>query len=231
MLLLPAARRYEIPGGVTETTTERRVVLSPEIPGPRIAEARPEGEVLLERVRPAVADRLQYPSTAAIREEIAEVVPLYAGIEKLRRGGDSFQYGGPRLCEGSVFPTADGKARFSALRIGPTSGPDGRLRLSTRRGKQFNSMVQERRDGLTGAARDAVLICEADASQRGLGQGDDVLLRSDTGEMQARVHFAPIAPGNVQLHWPEGNILIGAGRRSPEAGIPDYNAEVSIHRL
>ena len=55
VLLLPATTRYEIPGGVTETSTERRVILSPEIPGPRIEEARPEWEVLLDlarRVRP-----------------------------------------------------------------------------------------------------------------------------------------------------------------------------------
>ncbi len=46
VLLLPATTRYEVPGGVTETTTERRVVLSPEIRGPRIDEARPEWSVL-----------------------------------------------------------------------------------------------------------------------------------------------------------------------------------------
>ena len=51
VLLLPAATRYETPGGVTETTTERRVVLSPEIPGRRIGEARPEWEVLLDLAR------------------------------------------------------------------------------------------------------------------------------------------------------------------------------------
>ncbi len=34
VLLLPATTRYEIPGGVTETSTERRVILSPEVRGP-----------------------------------------------------------------------------------------------------------------------------------------------------------------------------------------------------
>ena len=55
VILLPATTRYEIPGGVTETSTERRVIFSPEIPGPRIEEARSEWEVFLEiarRVRP-----------------------------------------------------------------------------------------------------------------------------------------------------------------------------------
>ncbi|HKD11217.1 MAG TPA: molybdopterin-dependent oxidoreductase, partial [Thermoanaerobaculia bacterium] len=48
VLLLPAATRYETPGGVTETSTERRIIFSPEIPGRRIAGARPEWEVLCE---------------------------------------------------------------------------------------------------------------------------------------------------------------------------------------
>jgi molybdopterin-dependent oxidoreductase alpha subunit len=234
VVLLPAATRYEIPGGVTETTTERRVVLSPEIPGPRVGVARSEGDVLLElarRLRPEIADRLCYDDTAAIREEIAAVVPFYAGIEKLGRGGDSFQYGGRRLCEGWRFETADGKARFSSPAQRTSRTDRRRFRLSTRRGKQFNSIVQGDRDGLTGARRDAVLLCRSDASRLGLSDGDAVVLSSDQGQMRAVVSLAPIAPGNAQVHWPEGNVLIAGGRRSPEAGIPDYNAEVLIERL
>src|SRR4029079_15588585 len=33
VVLLPAATRYESPGGGTETSTERRIIFSPEIPG------------------------------------------------------------------------------------------------------------------------------------------------------------------------------------------------------
>src|SRR5260221_10890407 len=51
VILLPAKTRYEIPGGVTETSTERRVIFSPEIPGPRVEEARSEGGVFLEIAR------------------------------------------------------------------------------------------------------------------------------------------------------------------------------------
>ncbi|MBZ0254188.1 MAG: molybdopterin-dependent oxidoreductase, partial [Candidatus Methylomirabilis sp.] len=40
VLLLPAMTRYEQPGGGTETSTERRIYFSPEIPGRRIGEAR-----------------------------------------------------------------------------------------------------------------------------------------------------------------------------------------------
>ena len=56
-----------------------------------------------------------------------------------------------------------------------------------------------------------------------------MLLRSELGEMRAIAALAPIAPGNLQVHWPEGNVLIGE-RRSPEAEIPDYNARVEVVR-
>ncbi len=233
VLLLPAMTRYEVPGGVTETTTERRVIFSPEIRGPRIGEARPEWEVLSElaaRARPEVAERVRFADTATIRREIAEVVPLYRGIEELSEQGDQFQYGGPRLCEGWDFPTTDGKAHFSAVPVPEPISPDGLLALSTRRGKQFNSIVQERRDALTGAAREAVLISAADAQRLGLGDDDAVLVSSERGELAGRALIAPIAPGNVQVHWPEGNVLIDPGVRSSEAGIPDYNARVAVRR-
>jgi anaerobic selenocysteine-containing dehydrogenase len=186
---------------------------------------------LAARVRPALAERLQFGDARAIREEIADVVPLYRGIERLRERGDQFQYGGGRLCEGWQFPTADGRARFSTVPLPDPVADDGRLALSTRRGKQFNSMVQERHDAHTGAMREAVLVSAHDAERLGISDGAPVLLRSDAGELRGRAHFAPIAPGNVQVHWPEGNVLIGAGRRSPQAGIPDYNARVSVEPL
>lgn len=176
------------------------------------------------------ADRLAFADTAAIRVEIARPVPFYRGIEDLREEGDSFQYGGPHLCAGWRFPTADGRARFLPLPAPEPLPADGRLLLSTRRGKQFNSMVQASRDALTGAAREAVLINAEDAARLGIGQGDEVVLRAEGAELRGHVHLAPIAPGNLQVHWPEGNVLIGRGRRSPEAGIPDFNARVTITR-
>jgi predicted molibdopterin-dependent oxidoreductase YjgC len=232
VLILPATTRYEVPGGITETTTERRVVLSPEIEGPRIAEARPEWEVLTElasRVRPELREVLAIEGTPALREEIARAVPAYAPIADLKEGGDSFQYGGRLLCEGMRFNTEDGKARFALVRVAdPPDADDGTMRLSTRRGKQFNSMVQEPRDAITGATREAVLLSRSDLERLGLRPGQDVVVRSEVGELRCRAHEAPIAPGNVQVHWPEGNVLIADGRRSPDAEIPDYNARVTI---
>ena len=128
VVLLPAATRYEQPGGGTQTTTERRIAFSPEIPGPRPGEARAEWQIYLElarRVAPERAGLVGFSDAQEIREEIAQVVPFYDGVQHLRTTGDQVQWGGPRLCEGWVFPTPDGKAHFhdvAAARPPPAGG-------------------------------------------------------------------------------------------------------------
>jgi anaerobic selenocysteine-containing dehydrogenase len=92
-------------------------------------------------------------------------------------------------------------------------------------------MVQARKDALTGADRDAVLINETDAAALGLRDGDAVRLANEQGELRGRVLIAPIKRRNLQIYWPEGNVLIDPRRRSPGAGVPDYNAFVRIDRL
>ena len=234
VLLLPAATRYETPGGVTETSTERRVIYNPEIPGPRAGEARPEWVVfadLARRVSPERADRFAWVDTAEVREEIAEVVPFYDGIQHLKQEGDNFQYGGPMLCDGWKFPTPDGKASFFTVLLPERTTLPGRYRVTTRRGKQFNSMVQQATDPLTKSVRDSIFMSKADADEAGLADGDRIALVSDHGRYEGSVRISRIAPGNLQVHWPEAQGLIDRTRRSPEAGIPDYNAEVGVEKV
>ena len=175
VLLLPAATRYEQRGGGTETTTERRIAFSPEIRGGVAGEARSEWEIFVDvarRVDPERAHLVEFESGDAIRAEIARVVPAYAGVETLRKTGDAVQWGGPQLCEGGKFPTPDGRAHFTpVVPHDPGVGP-GRFRLSTRRGKQFNTMVLAERDPLTGAQRDAIFMAAVDADRLGVGDGD-----------------------------------------------------------
>ncbi|HEY7034875.1 MAG TPA: FdhF/YdeP family oxidoreductase [Thermomicrobiales bacterium] len=234
VVLLPAATRYEMPGGITQTSTERRIMFSPEIPGRRIGEARPEWEIYLDlarRVRPELADRLTFAGTQAIREEIARVVPLYEGIQHLRNTGDQVQYGGPHLCAGWRFATADGKAHFLPAALPAMEVPEGMFAVATRRGKQFNSMVHAAKDAITGAGRDAVLMNPADAAALGLVEGEPIVLRNEIGEYHGRVRLAPIKPRNLQIHWPEGNVLIDHRQRSPASHVPDYNALVRVERV
>jgi molybdopterin-dependent oxidoreductase alpha subunit len=231
VVLLPAATRYEQEGGGTETTTERRIAYSPEIRGGRPGEVRTEWRIfedLARRVRPDLGDGPWFRDGQAVRDEIARVVPMYDGIQRLRATGDQVQWGGERLCEGGVFPTADGRARLRPFTPRDPRPPEGRFVLSTRRGKQFNSMVWRDRDPLTGAGRDALFISAADAARVGAADGDAVVVRSDVAEVPARLHVAPVREGTVQMFFPECNPLLRAGVRDPESGVPDYNATVEV---
>jgi molybdopterin-dependent oxidoreductase alpha subunit len=231
VLLLPAATRYEQKGGGTETTTERRIAFSPEIRGPRPGVARSEWEIfgdVARRVDPERAELATFESGEAIRDEIARVVPSYAGIEQLEKTGDAVQWGGAHLCEGGAFPTPDGRGAFTAVApVDTTLGPN-RLRLSTRRGKQFNTIVFADRDPLTGAKRDSVFMSAVDAERLGLHDGDGVVVRSEHGEMAGKAFVTEIAPGNVQVLFPEGNVLVPSGKREPVSHVPDYTAIVEI---
>jgi len=164
----------------------------------------------------------------AIRAEIAALVPSYAGIERLAKTGDSVQWGGPHLCTEWRFPTDDGKAHFRAVPLPVAERTAGTFAVSTRRGKQFNTLVYGDTDPLTGAPRDAVLMNPDDAAERHLRSGDAVTLANGHGRFTGRVMMAPIARGNLQVHWPEGNALIPRGRHDPTGGVPDYNARVDL---
>jgi molybdopterin-dependent oxidoreductase alpha subunit len=234
VILFPATTRYESPGGGTETSTERRIIFSPEVQGRRIGSAKAEWEVFGEvaaRVRPDRASAVRFRSSQEIRDEIARAVPLYAGIERLSRRGDQFQWGGPRLFADGRFHTPDGKARFSAVELVDRGRPEGTFRVSTRRGKQFNSMVQRDRDPLTGARRDDVLMAAEDASRLGIGSGDRIRLRSRTGTYEGRALVDAIKPGNLEVHWPEGNVLLSRDEIDLLSREPDYNAVVTLERV
>jgi molybdopterin-dependent oxidoreductase alpha subunit len=234
VLLLPATTRYESPGGGTETTTERRIVFSPEVRGRRVGSARPEWVVFGEvaaRVRPELAQKVRFDSSQAIRDEIGRSVPLYAGIERLRERGDQFQWGGDRLFADGVFATDDKKAHFTCPKPPSRCPAPGHFFVSTRRGKQFNSMVQHEVDPLNGASRGDVLFCKEDADRLGLSEGDRVRLRSRTGAFEGRIKLERIKPGNLQVHWPEGNELLSKDEIDPASHEPDYNAVVSVERI
>ena len=269
VLILPATTRYESEGGGTETSTERRIIFSPEIPGRRIGSARPEWRVFGDVMARAFPDRsaqIRFDSAAAIRGEIARAVPLYAGIETLRVKGDQVQWGGRTLYGNGRFATPDGKAHFSNVsprvrlkpdttetlnkRPGDQEAPDlvtscedrnapasvvsGFSRtffVSTRRGKQFNSMIQREIDPLTGASRDEVLISAEDLVRLQLENGSPVELRSSSGSFRGRLRSAPMRPGNLEVHWPEGSTLLSASAIDPDSMEPDYNAVATLTRI
>ena len=119
VVLLPATTRYESPGGGTETSTERRIIFSPEIPGRRVGSARPEWEVFGEvaaRVKPERAGAVRFASSQRHPgRNRARGAPLRRHRAPDRGRATSSSGAGDRLFADGVFATSDGKARFSVV--------------------------------------------------------------------------------------------------------------------
>lgn len=232
IVVLPAQTRYEQKSGGTSTSTERRIRFSPEIPGPRIEEAKAEWEILASigaKLGPEIASQFSYRNTSEIRAEMGQLMPLYRGIERLSKQGDQLQWGGPQLGR-ETFATPDGRAHLPVVQLPDVRVPAGRYMLTSRRGKQFNSITYSGDDPLTRAERAAVVIDEHDQRELGLSPGNRVRLRSDHGELLATVRSGPCRRKHVQAFWPECNVLIGR-KYDPVSGEPDYNTTVTIERV
>jgi len=232
VLLLPAKTRYEQDDGGHETSTERRVMFSPELPR-QVGEARAEWKIMRELAAatyPGRSHLLGCETGWEMRNEIARVIPFYEGVQHLKKTGDAFQYGGPHLCADGHFATADGRALITAVALPDHERPAGQFKASTRRGKQFNSLLYAQIDPLNGASREAVLMSREDATALGLAHGDAIEIYNDLGALAGTVFLAEIAPGNLQVHWPEGNVIIRRGVVDAGGGVPDYNAFVRVRR-
>jgi len=236
VILLPSRTRYEQKGGGTITSTERRIRYSPEIDGPRIGETKSEWEIISELGQRALPPEKRAAITFAdadeIREEMDQIIGPYSGIKNLKKEGDSFQYGGPMLLQDGVCNNLpDGRARFSAVKpqndvVGP-----GEFYLTTRRGKQFNSIIYGKKDPMVGSKRrDDIFLNRNDAAEIGLKSGSKIVLQSKTGEFRGVCRIAAIHPRTVQVFWPEANVLI-ANRIDPASMEPDYNTIVSIKKV
>jgi predicted molibdopterin-dependent oxidoreductase YjgC len=117
-VVLPVASFAEKDG--TFTNTERRVqLLQPAVAPP--GDARPDWRVICD-VSTAMGYPMSYPNTAAIMEEIASLVPSYAGIRHERLGNGGLQWPcfdtshpGTRFLYAESFPTPSGRGHFAVV--------------------------------------------------------------------------------------------------------------------
>jgi len=233
VIVLPAMTRYEQPGGGTSTSTERMVYYSPEIKGPRIGEARPEWEIyvdLASRVYPEKKHLIYFKKAEEIREEIAVANRNYDGIQHLKNRGDVFQWGGAWLCEGGICPTPDGKGNLLAIEIPELRKSEGQFYVTTRRGKQFNSMIYSEQDPFNAADRYDIIINQEDAKKLNIRKGEPIVAYNKFGTFQGRAKFENVKTGNIAVYWPEGNVLIPKGVYEKYAEIPEYNTAVIIEK-
>jgi hypothetical protein len=64
-----------------------------------------------------------------------------------------------------------------------------------------------------------------------LADGASVRLSSGSGTFSGKLKRAPIKPGNLEVHWPEGNVLLSGTAIDPDSMEPSDSAVVTIERI
>ncbi|MEU3250450.1 FdhF/YdeP family oxidoreductase [Streptomyces sp. NPDC006997] len=153
---------------------------------------------------------------ATIRDRIARVVPGFDDFNaRVARPGGFVLPHAPR--DERRFPTATGKANFTAAPVEYPELPEGRLLLQTLRSHdQYNTTIyglDDRYRGITGGRR-VVLVNPEDARALNVADGSYVDLVSewrDGVERRApgfRVVHYPTARGCAAAYYPETNVLV-----------------------
>ncbi|GGN49919.1 formate dehydrogenase [Streptomyces kronopolitis] len=165
---------------------------------------------------------------AAIRDRIARVVPGFEDFNTrvARPGGFALPHA-PR--DSRSFPTATGKANFTAAPVEYPTAPEGRLLLQTLRSHdQYNTTIYGLDDRYRGIknGRRVVLVHPDDARERGLADGayaDLISEWTDGSERRAdgfRVVHYPTARGCAAAYYPETNVLIPLDHTADTSNTP-----------
>ncbi|MEV7865964.1 FdhF/YdeP family oxidoreductase [Streptomyces sp. NPDC088124] len=165
---------------------------------------------------------------ATIRDRIARVIPGFEDFNTrvAHPGGFALPHA-PR--DERRFPTATGKANFTAAPVEYPKLPEGRLLLQTLRSHdQYNTTIyglDDRYRGIKGGRR-IVLVNPQDAAELGLADGsytDLVSEWTDGVERRApgfRVVHYPTARGCAAAYYPETNVLVPLGATADTSNTP-----------
>jgi molybdopterin-dependent oxidoreductase alpha subunit len=161
-----------------------------------------------------------------IRDRIERVIPGFERYnQRARKSGGFYLPNKPRDGE---FPTAVGKARFTAHPLTEFHLEPGQLVMMTvRTHDQFNTTVYGLDDRYRGIrnGRRVVLMNAADLRDRGLHPGDLVDLTGHfEGETRVAPHFTTveydIPAGCCATYFPEANVLVPLGSTAEGSNTP-----------
>lgn len=242
-VVLPAAASLEKDG--TFTNTERRVqMMHPVLPAP--GEAWPDWKIIGE-IATRFDERMgitrdreqwQFPSTAAIMDELAATTPIYRGISHARLGREGLQWpcpdaehpGTPILHIGKF---SRGLGKFNVVVANdPAEQTDEEYPLILSTGRvlyHYHSGTMTRRSGPLAwvEPRGYVEINAEDAAAIDLEDNRAVVIESRRGSVRTRAKISDgVPPGTIFLafHWREApaNILTQDFALDPVAKIPEY---------
>jgi molybdopterin-dependent oxidoreductase alpha subunit len=193
-----------------------------------------EPAIVCRLARAVLGDRHGIPWTAfeadydTIRDRVARVVPGFDEYNtRVRRPGGFTLPHAPR--DSRTFPTATGKANFTAAPVEYPHVPDGRLLLQTLRSHdQYNTTIyglDDRYRGITNGRR-VILLHPDDATAHGLADGDytDIVSEwTDGTERRAdgfRVVHYPTPRGCAAAYYPETNVLVPLDHTADTSNTP-----------
>lgn len=178
----------------------------------RIDTVRPESWILGQigkRMLPnSPIDFEAFSGHAKIRDAIAAIVPGMEDLADIDVAKREFHIRN-RVMHVPEFGTADGRAHFVVTPIPQIE--EGRLMLASVRSEgQFNSIIYEETDSYRGkAGRKSVFLNGEDMAERGLAEGQKVVVTSDTGRMEGVATLFDLPRGSVLAYYPEANVLVG----------------------
>lgn len=234
-VVLPGSSFAEKTGSYVNT--ERRIQLAEQAVEPP-GEARRDLDILIE-----LSNRLglatPFGDAASVMDEIARVLPSWAGVTHERLRGAGLQYpvptrdhpGTPFLFA-DAFPTPDGKARLVPVEfLPPAELPDEAYPFMLNTGRQmyhWHTGTMTRRSRALDA-REPTPIVELhpdDAAELGVGDGDAVMVTSRRAAVRLSARISPRVARRqvfIPMHYREAaaNLLTNAAL-DPYAGIPEF---------
>ena len=228
-VVLPAAGVFEKDG--TFTNGERRIQRVRRVVAPP-GEARADWEILCDLMA-ATGWEQGYRGPGEILDEIARVIPDFAGVSVDRLGAGGLQWPVPSPGHGGTARLhertfTNGRARFARVDFVPSPELAGPLTLTTGRVlEHYNSGSMTRRTPLRERVdADRLDLHPVDAAARGLEDGERVHVTSRHGaaDLPLRITDA-VPPGTAftTFHFPESrtNDLVGP-TRDRVADCPEY---------
>ncbi|WP_275465130.1 FdhF/YdeP family oxidoreductase [Streptomyces noursei] len=199
--------------------------------GPRLLS---EPAIVARLARRVLGDRSSTPwedfeqDYATIRDRIARVIPGFEDFNaKVAHPGGFALPHAPR--DSRSFPTATGKANFTAAPVEFPTAPEGRLLLQTLRSHdQYNTTIYGLDDRYRGIknGRRVVLVNPDDADRLGFADGayaDLISEWTDGSERRApgfRVVHYPTARGCAAAYYPETNVLVPLDHTADTSNTP-----------
>ena len=234
-VVLPGASFAEKDG--TYVNTERRIQLARKAIEPP-GSARSDLDIIIE-----LSNRMGLPTpfttATEVMDEIARVTPSWRGVSHARLEGAGLQYPVPDAAHDGTsflfdqaFPTGDGKGTFCAVEfLPPAELPDEEFPFMLNTGRQMyhwhTGTMTRRSKALDG--REPVPTVElnpGDAAAMGVGEGDEVRVRSRRGEIRIAVRLSTRVARRqvfIPMHYREAaaNLLTNPAL-DPYAGIPEF---------